>query len=156
MIHELKLNTIYFEEALKGNKPFEIRYNDRDYKVGDEIVLKEWDKDYTGREIYGRITYMIPSDFRGLALGYVAFTYEIGKIYTKTDKFNSMIEGFESDFNLAVKGFSDLSALDEIINDKDDPRHERLLADIDLLAELSYLLRYGKAEIHLIEEARYE
>ena len=69
----------------------------------------------------------------------------------KTEKFNGMIEAFECDFNLAVEGGYDLSDLDEIIKDKSDPRHEKMLTDIDLLRELSFLLRNGKAEILLIE-----
>ena len=67
----------------------------------------------------------------------------------KTDKFNRMIESFECDFTLArdSKEYS-LSILQSQI-DKGD---KKLLADIELLEELSYLLRYGKAEIHLVEE----
>lgn len=62
---------------------------------------------------------------------------------TKTNKFNNMIEAFECDFDLAREGEKDLNELQELINKKD----EKLLKDIDLLCELSYLLRYGKAEI---------
>lgn len=68
-----------------------------------------------------------------------------------TDKFKNMIEAFECDFDLAVEGRYDLSDLDEIIKDKSDPRHEKMLTDIDLLRELSFLLRNGKAEILLTE-----
>ena len=66
----------------------------------------------------------------------------------KTDKFNNMIEAFECDFNLAVQGDHTLSELDKQIKEGD----LKLLHDIDLLNELSYLLRHGKAEIHLVEE----
>src|SRR5690625_611639 len=41
--HELKILPEYFEEIRRGNKAFEIRKNDRDYKVHDEILLKEYD-----------------------------------------------------------------------------------------------------------------
>ena len=149
MRHELKLNKIYFEKALNGKKPFEIRYNDRDYKVGDEIVLKEWDDGYTGREISGKITYILNSAFVGLARGYVAFTYEADKKPQKTDKFTKIIEAFACDFGLAVEGIYDLSALDEIIKNEEDPRHDRMLNDIVSLSELSKLLLDGKAEIYL-------
>ena len=70
----------------------------------------------------------------------------------KTTKYNNMIEAFECDFNLALEGKKKLSKLDKAIENN----NKRLLNDIDLLGELSYLLRSGKAEIHLIEEARYE
>ena len=66
----------------------------------------------------------------------------------KTDKFNRMIEAFECDFALARddKSYS-LSTLQSKINNGD----ELLLKDIELLEELSWLLRNGKAEIHLVE-----
>lgn len=70
----------------------------------------------------------------------------------KTDKFNNMIEAFQCDFSLALEGYDVFKSLRELIEDKD----ERLLKDIDLLRELSWLLRNGKAEIHLIEEANDE
>lgn len=65
----------------------------------------------------------------------------------KTDKFNYMIETFECDFSLAVQGRKPLACLDDLIEEK----NEKLMKDIDLLSELSWLLRNGKAEIHLID-----
>lgn len=64
----------------------------------------------------------------------------------KTDKFNNMIEAFGCDFNLILEGERSFSSLDTLIENK----NEKLLTDMGLLQELSYLLRYGKAEIHLI------
>ena len=68
-----------------------------------------------------------------------------------TDKFKNMIEAFECDFNLAVEGHYDLSDLDEVIKDKSNLRHEKMINDIGLLCELSFLLRNGKAEIYLTD-----
>ena len=42
-IHELKILPEYFKAQKAGKKNFEIRKNDRDYKVGDKLVLKEYD-----------------------------------------------------------------------------------------------------------------
>lgn len=36
-LHELKIKAEYANAKLKGVKPFEIRKNDRDFKVGDII-----------------------------------------------------------------------------------------------------------------------
>jgi ASC-1-like (ASCH) protein len=59
MIHELKIDPIYFEAVWNGTKNFEIRKNDRCFQVGDIIVLKEFNGDYTCREnIKGIITYI--------------------------------------------------------------------------------------------------
>ncbi|MFS5544631.1 DUF3850 domain-containing protein, partial [Streptococcus agalactiae] len=46
--------------------------NDRDFKVGDELLLREYDpqKGYTYRCIVRKITYIL-SDFIGLKDGYV-------------------------------------------------------------------------------------
>lgn len=37
MIHQLKLQASFFEEKIKGLKPWELRVNDRGFKVGDYI-----------------------------------------------------------------------------------------------------------------------
>lgn len=61
--------------------------------------------------------------------------------YTSRD-FAAMIERFECDFNLAAEGES-LADIQELI-DKKDPK---IMSDIDMLGELSFLLRSGYAEI---------
>ena len=43
MIHELKILPQYYFDIKHGVKKFELRKNDRDYKVGDIVVLKPWD-----------------------------------------------------------------------------------------------------------------
>jgi hypothetical protein len=46
----------------KGIKTFEIRFNDRNYKVGDILHLQEFcSGEYTGRTIEKEICYMIDS-----------------------------------------------------------------------------------------------
>ena len=42
MTHELKTYPKYFQETIEGNKPFEIRKNDRDYKKGDILEMMEF------------------------------------------------------------------------------------------------------------------
>ena len=41
-IHELKLDTEYFDDVKSGLKTFEIRKNDRDYQVGDLLSLSRF------------------------------------------------------------------------------------------------------------------
>ncbi len=43
--HELKCHPEYFSRVASGQKTFEIRKNDRDFQVGDIIILKEYDPD---------------------------------------------------------------------------------------------------------------
>jgi hypothetical protein len=61
MVHELKCWPTYFQPIVDGTKPFEIRQDDRQFKVGDILRLREWDyagESYTGREIRKRVTYI--------------------------------------------------------------------------------------------------
>lgn len=41
MKHQLKIEPQYFQQVLMGNKNFEIRNNDRNFKVGDLVDLNE-------------------------------------------------------------------------------------------------------------------
>lgn len=61
MQHILKTWPEYFQATWVGDKPFEIRKNDRAFRERDEVTLQEWnpiDEDYTGREIHGFIRYL--------------------------------------------------------------------------------------------------
>lgn len=76
MKHDLKCWPIYFQATWAGAKPFEIRNNDREFKVNDEVTLMEYipeDEDFTGREIDGFIRYVSGEFCKD---GYVAFTLD--------------------------------------------------------------------------------
>lgn len=75
MKHELKTLPEFFQALWCGDKTFEIRENDRDFKERDEIVLREYEpesKSYTGRKINGFITYV--TDFKQQP-GYIVFSF---------------------------------------------------------------------------------
>lgn len=62
MIIEKKIWSEYFEKVNSGDKTFELRLADWECKVGDTLILKEWDpktKNYTGRNIERKITYIL-------------------------------------------------------------------------------------------------
>jgi uncharacterized protein DUF3850 len=64
-IHELKSWPQYFKKVVDGSKTFEVRLNDRDFKVGDFLFLREYDpetKQYSGRFQYVRVTYILGSE----------------------------------------------------------------------------------------------
>lgn len=42
--HELKCDTKYFVRVQTGQKTFEIRKNDRNFQVGDYLILREYDR----------------------------------------------------------------------------------------------------------------
>ncbi|MDO5653628.1 MAG: DUF3850 domain-containing protein [Brachymonas sp.] len=54
--HNLKLQQPHFEEVARGAKPFEIRFDDRGYKSGHRVCLREWTgAEYTGRNLTATI-----------------------------------------------------------------------------------------------------
>jgi len=59
-IHYLKTSAQYWKDVQEGRKKFEIRVNDRDFVVGDTLILQEYrDKDVTGREIICTVEYIL-------------------------------------------------------------------------------------------------
>ncbi len=63
MTHELKIWRQYFEPILSGEKTFEYRKNDRDFKVGDFLLLREYfpkTDSYSGREVLVKVIYVLP------------------------------------------------------------------------------------------------
>lgn len=65
MIHELKITPEYFEAIAIGKKTFEVRANDRDYKVGDYLALNEYDASggsYTGRSCMVYVDYILKDE----------------------------------------------------------------------------------------------
>lgn len=71
--HRLKTWPEFFAAVLSGAKTAEIRKADRDYQVGDTLILAEWDNDaqeYTGREVVKLITHRLDGGQFGLEYGY--------------------------------------------------------------------------------------
>ena len=76
MLHKVKLLSGFYQAVIDGIKPFEIRYNDRNYRKGDDIIFNEWKNDtYTGRLCCAVIKDVFDIGF--LMPGYVAFTFQI-------------------------------------------------------------------------------
>lgn len=75
MEHKLKIIPKYFKEIVDGNKNFEVRKNDRNYKIGDTLILKEYDpikKNFTGNYAKTTVMYILKDkDFPiGIKEGY--------------------------------------------------------------------------------------
>ena len=64
MQHKLKILPEFFDAVETGVKPFEVRFNDRGYKVGDTLMLREGENDdkgvwrATGRKTKQVVTYV--------------------------------------------------------------------------------------------------
>jgi len=71
MIHELKTLPQYFAMSVEGKKNFEVRRNDRGFKVGEFLSLREYSGDrYTGRELHRKIDYILDGGQLGIESGY--------------------------------------------------------------------------------------
>lgn len=72
-VHNLKTWPEYYSAVLKGSKKFEVRKRDRNFKVGDILLLDEYDNttgDYTGRQTSVQVTYILPGGQFGIDSGY--------------------------------------------------------------------------------------
>lgn len=78
--HDVKSWPDFYSPVLSGEKTFELRNDDRHYKVGDILNLREFDDrsgKYTGRSLKKRITYVLTTSgsgaitpYHGLVRGY--------------------------------------------------------------------------------------
>ncbi len=81
--HLLKTDPEAFDAVAQGIKTYEIRFNDRDYQVEDELILlktlstgkamKEngWDPFYTGDVVRAKVIHILSGPIYGLAEGWV-------------------------------------------------------------------------------------
>lgn len=75
-LHYLKIKAEYANAKLKGDKPFEIRLNDRDFHVGDVIKYTCIDSQIVDEKISKKlhyITYRTNFGQFGQKYGYVVF-----------------------------------------------------------------------------------
>ena len=75
MIHQLKIQDKYFEKIISNKKTFELRKDDRGYRVGDylglnEATLKNGEWKETGRFVLVKVEGIL-DEFVGIEEGYV-------------------------------------------------------------------------------------
>jgi len=87
MEHELDTDRVRFEAKVKGLKPWDMRKDDRDYRVGDilyeretvyteeEMLNEGMPLEYTGRYLYERIKFIL-HDHGGPLDGYCVMNTE--------------------------------------------------------------------------------
>lgn len=84
MLHILKTDPAVFQADIDGTKTYEIRFNDRGYSVGDELLLRETTHtgaeiaagaalEYTGREVTKTVSHVLSG--YGLADGWVILSF---------------------------------------------------------------------------------
>lgn len=75
--HELKIWPEHYEPVKRKIKKAELRENDRNYQVGDTLVLRCWDRvkeEYTGKSVVREVTHV--ADVGGWLPAYVLLSME--------------------------------------------------------------------------------
>jgi len=85
VVHDVKCNDDYFWMVERGIKPFELRLNDRDYHIGDYMLLREYNLEhdrFSGRTVMAIITCLVVGPW--LAEDHVALGIEVlkSKVFT--------------------------------------------------------------------------
>lgn len=82
-VHSIRLAKTYFNDVASGKKSFELRKNDREYKVGDMLEMLEFaDGRNTGRIIQAEVVYMLEG-YTGLEEGYCILGISVKKVDTE-------------------------------------------------------------------------
>lgn len=82
-VHSIRLAKTYFNDVASGKKSFELRKNDRGYKVGDMLEMLEFaDGRNTGRIIQAEVAYMLEG-YTGLEEGYCILGISVKKVDTE-------------------------------------------------------------------------
>ena len=70
-VHVLKTEQPFFDDVWNGRKDFEVRLNDRDFKVGDRLELIEVTENATQRYILKDVKYILKGGQYGILPDYV-------------------------------------------------------------------------------------
>ena len=76
--HKLKIKSEHFSAVINKTKTAEIRYNDRNYQVGDHLILNEIDENgvFTGKNCEVIVTHVL-DDNQYLQNGYVMLSFRM-------------------------------------------------------------------------------
>jgi hypothetical protein len=70
-VHQLKCFSKYWDQIESGHKTFEVRFDDRNYKVGDILIIRRGTNRGTNtRVLRRRITYKLDGGKFGIMEGY--------------------------------------------------------------------------------------
>jgi len=78
--HELKSWPSQFQAMWSGLKRAEFRRDDRNYQVGDQLQLREWDPDhsrYTGFRLTARVSHLVRGPDFEVPRGFVVLSIEV-------------------------------------------------------------------------------
>jgi len=78
MIHRLKIDQVYLDNLISGDKKCDVRINDKDYQKGDILEFKEYKSNGKVFTYHFRITHI--HYYIGLSFNHVALSLESKKI----------------------------------------------------------------------------
>jgi len=129
--HYLKATPEYFQDVKSGKKLFEVRFNDRDFKVGDILVLQEWlphTEQYSGDEITKKITYIL-DDKVYCSPGYVILS--LGEIVNPSSVSMPILNGLKPTIvSCTFKVLEELGELVQLIG-----KHSGLSGETPIICE---------------------
>lgn len=108
--HKLKILPKYFKAVQSNKKLFELRKDDRDYRVDDYLVLAEWDaktESWTGNVVKRKIAYILKGGEFGLEEGYAILGFDIKHIIKLDNPAAGTLEERRAAFGLELKPFVD-------------------------------------------------
>jgi len=74
--HRVKTNSTHFQHLKEGQKKFDVRFDDKDYKLEDTLIFEEYkcpasgSPTPSGESVEFKIIYILRR-FKGLELGYI-------------------------------------------------------------------------------------
>lgn len=79
--YKLKIKSEYYVDVINGTKTAEIRYNDRNYQVGDILILNEIDENgiFTGNKCVVTVTHILDNN-QFVQTGYVILSFHLRSI----------------------------------------------------------------------------
>jgi hypothetical protein len=141
MVHELKTWPEFFNDIVNGNKPFEVRKDDRGYRAGDILRLREFDpckEEYSGREAYRRITYRVPKDPAGSPVPPVDGLLQPGVAVLGIERLSDPRDGIHDSRNDA--GMGRVHSRCNVYSARLHPRHRPTDDDWHRLADAARLI----------------
>jgi hypothetical protein len=93
IVHELKLQQPFFDDVFFSRKDFEVRKNDRNFKVGDRLKLIEFPSE-NPRYVLKDVKYILDGGEFGIESGYVVLglkdIYNYNVVSVEIDAVNSL------------------------------------------------------------------
>ena len=113
-VHHLKTIEPYYTALQRREKTFEVRRMDRDFKVGDMLVLQQYSRKtstYTGLELHCLITYILTSE-KYCKEGYCV----MGLAFSNgNDKYNECINEHDNLVTIAEKAEAEVSKIKKLL-----------------------------------------